>query len=285
MSTCKRTIPASIRARISSTILDTDPRVGRCSDESSVSLSDSEPELHGGSGFSVVRAEYVLGKVRPFPTLKGVRNVCECGTPVTDSFLCRDCSRDFDAMLGDLGRWVPALDESRTRQVRFGGNGGRRSTATPLPWNEVASRAQRAVSEWRSDYGRGPATPEAYRALSVVHRLVETVIDRPADRTYAGPCSACSADLYAAAGSLAVVCEPCGLEYDIEPRREYLLGVVEDQLATATELARALTSLGRPVDSALVRKWAERGRIVAHGRNRRGHAVYRVGDVLDLVAS
>lgn len=123
---------------------------------------------------------------------------------------------------------------------------------------------------------------QAYDELIHACLTVRNAVDSGAEQRYAGPCDVCGRDLYAAPGATVAKCTPCELEYPMEARREWLLKASEDRLVPASELARAVTGLGTPVTGELVRKWASRRRLLAHG-----HAgtrpLYRIGDVLDLL--
>jgi hypothetical protein len=55
------------------------------------------------------------------------------------------------------------------------------------------------------------------------------------------------------------------------------------RLATATDCARALTGIGRPVTAERIRKWPECGHLKAAGRDPSGHLLYRLRDVLDVL--
>lgn len=128
------------------------------------------------------------------------------------------------------------------------------------------------------------AIDELTSAVAHCHRLV----DRPADRWFAGPCNECDTDLYAKAGSRSVTCKGCGLVYDVAERREWLWNAAQDHLATASEIARAVVVWGNPTagEAKLVdriRKWAERALLVPHGHvtvRGKERALYRVGDVM-----
>ncbi|MFF4779423.1 hypothetical protein ACFY05_42070 [Microtetraspora fusca] len=138
-----------------------------------------------------------------------------------------------------------------------------------------------------------PAGAEAVDELLAAVRQARQAIDRPADRVYCGPCGAkqddgsrCMIDLYARPDTGVVQCR-CGAVWDVWLRRDWLLAEVEDVLGTATEIARAVTGLGHEVTPERIWQWAHRGRLIVRGAVRRGARelpVYRVGDVLDLVA-
>lgn len=133
----------------------------------------------------------------------------------------------------------------------------------------------------------GPdAVEEITDAVAKCYRLIDS---RP-DKWYAGPCNAelesgeCGSDLYANAAQGDVKCGNCGAVYDVVARRKWLLDAAEDRLADAATLARSVSWLGAlPLNATRVRKWAERGRIVAkaHDGNR---PLYRIGDAIDLLS-
>lgn len=125
------------------------------------------------------------------------------------------------------------------------------------------------------------------------------LVDRPADRWYAGKCSAmldeigdlCPTELYALEGKPTVECRSCGAVHDVAKRRDFLLAEAEDYLVTATEAARALLSWTdydgtetKMVDR--IRKWRDRDQLdVADvtslsGRDRH---LYRLGDIRTLL--
>lgn len=128
-------------------------------------------------------------------------------------------------------------------------------------------------------------------AVDEITRLSERgtrLVDRPADKWYAGPCNAtedCATELYAKTKAGNISCPGCGSTYDIAQRRSFLLESAEDVLADATVLAGAVSWLGgTPVTAARIWKWKERGRIIPHGHDGK-RPLYRVGDVLDVLAA
>lgn len=132
-------------------------------------------------------------------------------------------------------------------------------------------------------------------------RQLRRMIDRPADRWYAGRCSAsnpadpegseCPADLYAKADNGTIECSVCGSQHDVAARRDFLLEEAKDYLVTATEAAQALLawtdydgSETKLVDR--IRKWRDRDKLEVQevtslaGRDRH---LYRLGDVQELL--
>lgn len=117
---------------------------------------------------------------------------------------------------------------------------------------------------------------ELLREMLRLERALARMVDRPAERWYAGKCSAvgddhngrtcdcachdgrevpcdvaggcgltfeptpCQRELYAHAESGKIRCSACGTEHDVAERREFLLKEAEDYAVTATEAAGAL---------------------------------------------
>lgn len=128
-------------------------------------------------------------------------------------------------------------------------------------------------------------------------RRLRKMIDRPADRWYAGKCSIgtddehCTAELYALEGNSTIICPACEYLHDVSGRRDFLLGEARTYLVTATEAARALISWTDydGIESNLVKridKWRDRERLeVADvtSLNGRDRHLYRLGDIQDLL--
>ncbi|HEY4375764.1 MAG TPA: hypothetical protein VGM93_01340 [Acidimicrobiales bacterium] len=145
-----------------------------------------------------------------------------------------------------------------------------------------------------------PEAVEALDELGNAARLATRTVDNPPDRWYAGPCGAdpldplgevdvdrpgaCQAELYPVTGARTIRCPECGTQHDAGERKEWLLGLADDQLAHAAWLASVLTRLlDRTVTAAAIRGLAHRGRIVAHGTDVDGRPLYRLGDALAVV--
>ncbi|MCI2424112.1 hypothetical protein MOQ72_42625 [Saccharopolyspora sp. K220] len=111
-------------------------------------------------------------------------------------------------------------------------------------------------------------------------------IDLPPELVYCGPCPVCGTDLYARPDRGTVVCRGCEERHEVTERREVLLDLARDQLATAAEIARALPGLlGRELSANTVRTWAPTGRLAKRAPDAQGRPRYRVGDVIDLALS
>lgn len=128
------------------------------------------------------------------------------------------------------------------------------------------------------------------------------IVDRRADRWYVGPCNGegwtdrdigvdehgCGFELYARPGAVEVACRRCGISYDVAQRRAWMLEAAEDYLLPLPEMGRALSGLlGTDLKAGTMGSWKSRGQLVPHGREMRGGRsveLFRVGDVIDLVA-
>lgn len=153
-------------------------------------------------------------------------------------------------------------------------------------WTEPPSTGMSArwLSVQLDRIERHPGVVEIVEGVRYAVQRAETVVDRPPDSWYAGPCDSCAADMYAEVGATMVQCLGCANSYGAVHRREQLLAAAEDALAPATLAARALTTLGQPVTPERIRKWAERNRITPHGTDPNGAPQYRIGDIRYLLA-
>lgn len=103
----------------------------------------------------------------------------------------------------------------------------------------------------------------------------------------------CTRTLYAEPGKAFVRCRDCGTTWNVDERRNQLLEEAEDCQVTVRLLARIVTTLGAHDASeakleARINTWVYRRRLVSHGKrvvDGRPRPVYRVGDVLDLLAA
>lgn len=253
-------------------------------------------------------------------------DLCRCGRPTRDHApVCDTCADNLTQALSELPWLTTELNVTLTgtKGVDYRRSGGTPSSEPRLPIHVAASElltdiratltswvkfcadehirhqspklglpadSIQAMSGWLLWRVDGLAFhdigPDAVEEITVLVVKGKRLVDRPADKWYAGPCdqNECGADLYARSTVGNVKCAECGATYDIGERRTWLLEAAEDRLATAADLARAVSWLGAaPLTSDRVRKWAERGRILAHGHDGR-YPLYRVGDAINLLA-
>ncbi|MCU1677714.1 MAG: hypothetical protein JWM93_2472 [Frankiales bacterium] len=131
--------------------------------------------------------------------------------------------------------------------------------------------------------------------INALNKESESLIYGQSAREYAGQCDGhglkyepdqapCGSPLTASYAAPTTKCRVCGAVYDVKLRREWLLAAAEHHLAHAEALGRALAILiDVEVTPSMVRNYAARGRIVAHGLDKDGHPLYRVGEVIDAV--
>jgi hypothetical protein len=189
-----------------------------------------------------------------------------------------DASDAAWAIHNTLATWARHVSESRGHPLLA----GRTSGVAVWLWRHVDWLRMR------------PEAEEAFDELHACTRLLQRTVDAHLEKWYAGRCGAdtlddegllteCSKDLYAPSGAEWVTCTDCGASFSAEDRKADLLDQVQDHLAIAEEIARALHAWGWPVTSAQIRGYAFRNRLLPHSRDGRERPLYRIGDVVDLL--
>lgn len=130
---------------------------------------------------------------------------------------------------------------------------------------------------------KSPESVEFAVTLLRLNAEAWVVIDRPPGEWYAGRCPTCNADMYAVEDAATVKCRSCRETTDVAAQRERLLAAVDDVLATAAEISRAVHITGTEVTPSRITNLYHRGKLVRYGRNRTGDHLYRMGDVLAVV--
>lgn len=249
-----------------------------------------------------------------------------CEAEVDHGTVCAPCVGALAADLracwptGDLHGLDVDLDITIAKMDVFPrSGGGGRPTEAPLPINDAASDARRylhsMLSTWcrviLDDHGGQPPADTIADMARYLHSQttlirvsewgdecveqirsavyeVRRVIDRPAERIYAGPCLECEAPVYGVAGRDKAWCrtEGCeGVVEDPQARREAAVRAAVEaapgKTVTAAEAAMASRALGRPVTDRAVRKMAAEGKIrpVSTARPAR----FLLGDILAVL--
>lgn len=150
---------------------------------------------------------------------------------------------------------------------------------------ELARWLTRNINTLRHHHEVGTADEELNDAILRARRAV----DRAPDKVFAGPCAAehddgtrCPEDLYGWPGKRTTRCIACNAEHDMDQRRTWMLGQIEDQVAHSGLLSGLVTSLGVPIASSTIRKYAGKGRIKVISVDAKRRPLYRIGDVLDV---
>lgn len=179
---------------------------------------------------------------------------------------------DHDAAVSTLLTWARHIQETSGR---------------PLPDVPADQHPTAVLAEWLThqvDWLRHrPEADEAFDELFYACSLLQRVVDRPADRWYAGQCDLCRTGLYPPTQAKTIRCGECGWECDVDERKAALLERVEDAWAIPEQIAHTLTALGVKCTSSMVRGYARRGRLAPHPELSGGRRRYRIGSVRELV--
>jgi hypothetical protein len=115
------------------------------------------------------------------------------------------------------------------------------------------------------------AWPNLYATITDAVWAARRAIDRPADKTFAGPCDGvgsvhvtdvdpCGYDLLADPEWTTIRCG-CGHEYDVALRRQWMLDDLRYRLGSSRWVSRTVTALAAKVSESTVRVWAMRRKL------------------------
>lgn len=156
-------------------------------------------------------------------------------------------------------------------------------------WQPPAHGTIPDLAEWLGRHVDGylrhhPDAPQAVADIIRVKDDALAAINRPPERLYAGRCATeeCDGELYALPGGSRISCNRCEATHDIAVRQAIMRRHAEDALATASQAAWTVTSLGHRISPGRIRTWASRRRLLSHGQLN-GHAVYRIAEILTLI--
>lgn len=136
---------------------------------------------------------------------------------------------------------------------------------------------------------------DAGLAVDTITRVIASgwhAIDRPADRAYAGRCNTprhdlggqpCPEQMYTKPRQDTVTCRACGATHDPNERRTRMQADLDGTLMTGAQIARLAAYFGhcdRERARNLIKVWAARGTITAHGHTPPGDPLYPFGEVL-----
>lgn len=160
---------------------------------------------------------------------------------------------------------------------------------TGRAWQQPANGTVRELATWLGRHVDGylrhhPDAPQAAADFFRIRDDAFAAINRPPDRLYAGRCNrtGCKGELFALPGGSRVDCTHCDATHDLSTRQATMRRHAEDALATASQAAWTITSLGYKVSPGRIRTWANRRRLLAHGHIN-GHAVYKIAEILGLI--
>lgn len=231
---------------------------------------------------------------------------------------------------GDSGEFTQSmlqdLDDTICGDTKVGGSSIGivvHSAETALPFNNHASDAKwavrNAVSTWARVFAEEnphlmfdpatvedaarwltqfpdlladhPAAVEMYDDIREVVQAARRVVDRPAERVFAGRCDSvlngveCNTRLFAIAHHFEVSCPTCGTEYKVEERRAEILKWLRGEQATAKVITDALKNFANiGINTKSIRTWARRNLI--HNYAGEGEVpVHQIGETLDFARS
>lgn len=154
-----------------------------------------------------------------------------------------------------------------------------RNEPTPDTW----SRIEEAFTGWSDWLTTIPQGAQAIDEILDAHHHALRAIDRPPERTYAGPCPTCTGDVYGRPGTPGVRCATCGTEFDLDEARQVMLDRLAVMHLPASQASRAVSLLtGQPLTAAQVRKMKQ-DRKVDVIVNEAGQPLYDVAEVARIV--
>ena len=141
--------------------------------------------------------------------------------------------------------------------------------------------------EWLRDQltwlSRRAEGAEAVAEIVDALEQVSTIVDRPPDLNYLGPCTNCGHSLYVKPSNQTYVeCDACIHVHNADQLRQRALMAAQDSLAHSSLISRAVTMLGESVSPVQISRWVAKGRLVVRQHDRNGRPMYRVGDVIEL---
>lgn len=135
-----------------------------------------------------------------------------------------------------------------------------------------------------------PAASDALEEITTAIRAARQAVDAAPEMLTVGPCDPkglhgdpCTQELRVRAGREFVECAACGLTWRVADRREYLVEAAQELLVTAYVLSRFLAAYGEPLNRRRITRWADAGHIVSHGCDARGNALYKIGEVQEVL--
>lgn len=189
-----------------------------------------------------------------------------------------------DALRATLLGWTKVVVEERGIGWPAGTDSGMASfLLLHLEWLRHHAAADEFVDEVHDAVGRARAAVDSRGEMAYAGPCrAEYATQEPQDDEPAVPDACCVAELYVRSGSNRVRCRHCATDHDVPARQRWLRDQVRDQLAPASAISRALSTLGLPLPVETLRSWVKRERLIAHGVDLQGRALYNVGEAADL---
>ena len=128
-----------------------------------------------------------------------------------------------------------------------------------------------------------PAGADIVAGIGRAWQSAVRVIDTAPERRWVGACPSCAGRVMAAVGAEKARCRVCLVRLDVADLLAARDGSIRANVGTVTACVDMAQVCGYRPSKATVKSWVQRGQLVAYGVNELGTAVYRMGDVLDLL--
>lgn len=156
---------------------------------------------------------------------------------------------------------------------------------------ETVEDAARWMTQFPDLLADHPAAVEMYADIHEAVKEARRVVDRPAERVFAGRCDfvmndeECNTRLFAVAHRYEVSCPTCGTEYRVEERRAEILKWLRGERATARVITDALKNFANiGINMKSIRTWARRG-LIPNYASEGEVPVHQIGETLDFARS
>jgi acyl transferase domain-containing protein len=190
-----------------------------------------------------------------------------------------------------LTRWVTWTREAHTVSRINPDPDARAMILTTAP---QAPRTQRPadLAAWLTRFTQWlrhrPESTQLYAELQDALTAAREAVDAPERIYFHGYClhkddehGTCTARLYTAESTGPITCPRCSHVHEARTLRDKMLAAAHERMLTATEVTRLLS---RPpfqlIGAHDVANWTKRGILTPTGKDPRGRALYRVGDVI-----
>ena len=193
----------------------------------------------------------------------------------------------FDARAGQVADQMIAFTARWIELILVKGEGRQHTGRTMATWSHwmTAQFARIRVHEGAGRFHHGLA--------DLIDRA-QKAVDLPPEQQFVRQCPVCAHGIFAPRDAEVAICRHCKragveplTEWPVSETRLLMTEGADDQLATAGAICQVLGTVGLPIKVHTIHDWAKAsrgGRLQQRGQDRRGRALYRVGDVRSLAS-
>lgn len=150
----------------------------------------------------------------------------------------------------------------------------------PVP--QTAAQIARYLSTHADQLTRTETGTQQLQELAAAFQYANRTIDRPMDRTYAGPCPNCQTDLTAPHGADHAPCPGCGDLINIDENREWMNDALRHMILPAHQARYAAQLIARTkITRHDLRNWTLTGKLSPRPHHR-AETAYLVGELATL---